>query len=459
MTHKNTRPSHSGSAGAVKVNSWPPRAWKSLATRADHRYFCATPSSIIAIHLRIRSPPCCPQHPSSTALTCLTSHRPTVRSPIALSSYPPTPTHDSSAPRRGVEGGAGQLVSGGDQGRGSGVVTAAVMGGQAPRPCHPGEIWPPQRVVAGRERCPDTGHAGRRPVRVLCPPCGRPSNRSSGRPVSTRPVSTRPVPSRCPDGWASGVCGSAAALSAPRWPWNGSVRRAVPLGAMASTCRRGPRAAWSSARMGLKGRDGAAVAVGGSQEVDDRPEPAASHAHRLPPGRQGSWPSARVPVGWLGSTRRAGAHQSPHRCVLGRLPAWCPTRGLHREVVTTLRGRWSGDDPASSVPEDPSGSAGEQTAAAARPGHVRSAVRRAPTGPWPAITVVGATGFELVTSSVSVNAGLPLCRPPFSQLAFDRRWQVKTSFRSFWVIGADAGCQPALPACHREPSAKQWAGC
>jgi hypothetical protein len=37
--------------------------------------------------------------------------------------------------------------------------------------------------------------------------------------------------------------------------------------------------------------------------------------------------------------------------------------------------------------------------------------------------VVGATGFEPVTSSVSVNAGLPLCYPPFSQLTFDRRWQ------------------------------------
>ena len=37
--------------------------------------------------------------------------------------------------------------------------------------------------------------------------------------------------------------------------------------------------------------------------------------------------------------------------------------------------------------------------------------------------VVGATGFEPVTSSVSVNAGLPLCYPPFSQLTLDRRGQ------------------------------------
>jgi hypothetical protein len=37
--------------------------------------------------------------------------------------------------------------------------------------------------------------------------------------------------------------------------------------------------------------------------------------------------------------------------------------------------------------------------------------------------VVGAGGVEPPSSSVSVNAGLPLCYPPFSQLTFDRRWQ------------------------------------
>ena len=34
--------------------------------------------------------------------------------------------------------------------------------------------------------------------------------------------------------------------------------------------------------------------------------------------------------------------------------------------------------------------------------------------------LVGATGFEPVTSSVSVNEGLPLCSTPFSQVAPDR---------------------------------------
>jgi hypothetical protein len=37
--------------------------------------------------------------------------------------------------------------------------------------------------------------------------------------------------------------------------------------------------------------------------------------------------------------------------------------------------------------------------------------------------VVGATGFEPVTPSVSVNVGLPLCYPPFPQVVADRRWQ------------------------------------
>jgi hypothetical protein len=234
------------------------------------------------------------------------------------------------------------------------------MGGQAPPDA--ATRAKSGRPAGGRRSrgCPDAGHAGRRPVRVLCPPCGRPSNRSRGRPVSTRPVSTRPVPSRCPDGRTSGVRGSAAALSAP---WDGSVRPAVPLDAMGSTCRRGPRAAWSPApHTGLKGRDGAALAVGGSHE--GRRQTGPPHRTRTgcgaasPPADKGAGPAPGCrSVGW-GARERAGAHQSPRRCVLGRLPAWCPTMGLDREVVTTLRGRWAGDGPVSSVPESPSGSVG-----------------------------------------------------------------------------------------------------
>jgi hypothetical protein len=36
--------------------------------------------------------------------------------------------------------------------------------------------------------------------------------------------------------------------------------------------------------------------------------------------------------------------------------------------------------------------------------------------------VVGATGFEPVTSSVSAKCKEPLCGPPFPQVAANRRW-------------------------------------
>jgi hypothetical protein len=46
-----------------------------------------------------------------------------------------------------------------------------------------------------------------------------------------------------------------------------------------------------------------------------------------------------------------------------------------------------------------------------------------PVGEGKPFVLVGATGFEPVTSSVSVNAGLPLCNPAFSQVVADRRGQ------------------------------------
>jgi hypothetical protein len=229
----------------------------------------------------------------------------------------------------------------------------------------PGRGLAAQRVVAGREECPDAGHAGRRPVRVLCPPCGRPSDRSSGRPVSTRPV-----PSRCPDGRASGVRGSAAALSAPRWPleWLGAAGR--PRWAQwvrrAAVVRGGVVA---RPRTGLTGRDGAALAVGGSHE-GRLTWAAASHAHRLRrrpaalPTREPS--SARVPIGWLGSTRTSMCSPVPPQMRPGQV-AGVARLGAGQGAVTTLRGLGAGDGPVSSVPEGPSGSAGQQAAAAARP--------------------------------------------------------------------------------------------
>jgi hypothetical protein len=58
--------------------------------------------------------------------------------------------------------------------------------------------WPWPSRMSGRR----TRHWS--PVRVRCPPGGRLSTGSGGRPVSTRPVSTRPARSWCPDGYASG---------------------------------------------------------------------------------------------------------------------------------------------------------------------------------------------------------------------------------------------------------------
>jgi hypothetical protein len=192
------------------------------------------------------------------------------------------------------------------------------------------------RIAGGRRLrgCPDAGHAGPRPVRVLCPPCGRPSKRSSGRPVSTRPVSTRPVPSRCPDGWASGIRGSAAALSAHRAGPPGMARCGgpSPLGAMGSTCRRGPRAAWSPARIGPDGNGWSCVgpgwlARGSPADLGPPHRTPTGWGATSPPGRQGSWSAPGVPVGWLGSTRTSRCSPVPPLVRPGQVAGVVPDHG------------------------------------------------------------------------------------------------------------------------------------
>jgi hypothetical protein len=156
-----------------------------------------------------------------------------------------------------------------------------------------------------------------------------------------------------------------------------------PLGAMGSTCRvvRGRRGRLPAS--GLTGRDGAGLAVGGSdkgrRQTGDRriARPQAGAPPRRLAGKGAGPAPGCWSVGW-GAPERAGAHQSPAGA------SWAgagvvPDHGLDREVVTTLCGRWAGDGPVSSVPERPMGLGGEQTAAAARPRHVRSAVGQALT--------------------------------------------------------------------------------
>ena len=188
-------------------------------------------------------------------------------------------------------------------------------------------------AVGRRSRgCPDAGHAGGRPVRVLCPLCGRPS------PIGQADVRCPRVgcprvrcQQMCPDGRVSGVRGSAAALSEPRWPVEWLGGRAAPVGAMGSTCRRGPRAAWSPARMGSEGRDGAALAVGGSHEGRWRIWAAVSHAHRLR-RRLAAWPTREL-VQRQGAGRLAGEHEnervltSPPAGAFGQVVGVMPDHG------------------------------------------------------------------------------------------------------------------------------------
>jgi hypothetical protein len=221
-------------------------------------------------------------------------------------------------------GGAGQLLSGGGQGHGAGVVTAVPSWvAKRPQTLRPGRGLAAQRVVAGREdvRTPTM------PVVAL--------SASSVRRADVRPIGRADV--RCPrvrcprDRCHPGVRTDGPSVSAalqPRCPdragpWNGSVRRAVPVGRNGFDVPRGPRAAWSPARIGPDGKGWCWVGRGwlGQGSTADRRPP-----HRTPtgwgaaspPGRQGSWSSARVLVGWLGSTRTSRCSPVPCGCVLGR---------------------------------------------------------------------------------------------------------------------------------------------
>jgi hypothetical protein len=148
-------------------------------------------------------------------------------------------------------GGAGQLSrGGGGQGRGAGAVTAEQSWvAERPRRRNPGEVGPPSGCRRSRG-CPDAGQAGRCPVRLVRSAVGmsvQPVERTSS--IHASGVQCIQVTGRT----RSGVRGAAAALSA-RWTRSGSVWRAAPAGRSGSTCRPGPRAAWSPACIGPDGK-------------------------------------------------------------------------------------------------------------------------------------------------------------------------------------------------------------
>jgi hypothetical protein len=126
------------------------------------------------------------------SLTSLTPHPSPFRSPIALPSYHPNPTHDSSAPRRRPDGEVSPTTVWSRRWRALGRVVSygavpvadrlmrRLPGGASGR-C-PGRRASPW---SGRPRCPPY-----RPLPVLV------HHWVSSRPVSSRPVSSRPVSAR-----------------------------------------------------------------------------------------------------------------------------------------------------------------------------------------------------------------------------------------------------------------------
>jgi hypothetical protein len=249
------------------------------------------------------------------------------RRPIALLSYPPNPTHESTAPGRGLmPGGAGQLSSGGGQGRGVGVVTAEPSWlAERPRRRDPARSG---RPAGGRRSrgCPDAGQAGRCLSVSSGPRWGCPSSRSSGHPASARPVSTRPVSSAIP-----GVRTDRAPVSAalpPRCPrragpWSGSVWRAAPAGRSGSTWRRGLRAAWSPAGIGPDGKGMVRRWPWLARtRVDPRPGPPLGRRSGCgaawPPGRHGRWSRPGCRPGGGGAWGGAGAHRPRRASWAGR---------------------------------------------------------------------------------------------------------------------------------------------
>jgi hypothetical protein len=127
---------------------------------------------------------------------------------------------------------------------------------------------------------------------------------------------------------------SASALSAPGWilACVGAAGQ-LTFGRIGCDVSLGPRAAWSSLpNLGLAGKDGRALAVRGSHEGRRQTWAAAAHAHRLRRrARHLADQGVSLAPGcrWLAENHeKEQVLTSPRRCVLSKLPAWCPTHRL-----------------------------------------------------------------------------------------------------------------------------------
>jgi hypothetical protein len=201
----------------------------------------------------------------------------------------------------------------------------------APSRRDPGEVWPPS------EWSPVARMSGRRPGWSLpCPP--RPVRGGDVRPAVERTSSVHAsgVQASGVSGCPAGQAPVSAALPprCPRraGPWSGSVWWAAPACA-AGRRARGPRVdvpvvrGWGGRlpASGRAGRDGSALAVPGSHEVDrsqGRRLAGVRLRRRLGPGG----PTRALVQGqgagrWRGAWDGAGAHR-PRQGVLGRSLAW-----------------------------------------------------------------------------------------------------------------------------------------